>query len=251
MWEVAASINSLVSLLAFVIAVAATSALGIIRIRSSRDIRAIEHGNSEVVGQVLERFTIDTRNLTPDHQFTLAVEQLRERRRRLTTILAAVGAGSVLIAMILLFDMITRWSPAASAQSEAPSAIPSSGAAKSFCLTVKRQLDSGGDPAILSAVLREHQCARWGIDANSPVPNAVTAPEPAPAPPGCVVTIQKTLVSLLKEPQQFSRELSRVQPGKYTVIRVLDGWFEIQASGRTGWIPDDTWTIERKAIACP
>lgn len=75
---------------------------------------------------------------------------------------------------------------------------------------------------------------------------------------GCVVTITNPLVALMGEPSKFSQELVRIKPGEYTtsdykVVRLVkdQGWFQIEAEGRNGWIANDTWTIASKTSACP
>jgi hypothetical protein len=80
-----------------------------------------------------------------------------------------------------------------------------------------------------------------------------------PAPTGCVVTIANTLVALMSEPSRFSQQLVKVRPGEYTMLEYKvvkfgsqdQGWFQIEAEGRKGWIADDTWTIDSKTSTCP
>ncbi|ASC72312.1 hypothetical protein XM38_032690 [Halomicronema hongdechloris C2206] len=101
----------------------------------------------------------------------------------------------------------------------------------------------------------------------SPTPTASPTATPSPPPPeptpdglsDCRLTIRNPLVSLMSEPDQFSREIIRVQPGDYPALGYEtasfgpqeQGWFMIEAEGRQGWIKDDTWTIERKSAQCP
>ena len=76
---------------------------------------------------------------------------------------------------------------------------------------------------------------------------------------GCVVTISNELVSLMSQPDEFSTEISSVEPGEYETMnyKVVEtgpgeqGWFKIQVEGREGWIKNDTWTIDSKTEECP
>lgn len=88
----------------------------------------------------------------------------------------------------------------------------------------------------------------------------LTLPEgPVEQPNGCVVTIANPLVALLSEPSRLSQQLLRVPPGEYStssyqVVQFAgkdQGWFEIEADGRTGWIADDVFTVDSKTAACP
>jgi hypothetical protein len=96
----------------------------------------------------------------------------------------------------------------------------------------------------------------------SPSSPPVLLPEnpPKPDPNKCVVTITNSLVALKADPETFSREIIGVPSGDYTVLdyKVVnfggltnDGWFQIEVSGRTGWIVDNTWTINAKTQVCP
>jgi hypothetical protein len=99
--------------------------------------------------------------------------------------------------------------------------------------------------------------------ATSQQPQATLAPPGGnpgePTLTGCVVTIANTLVALMSEPSRFSQELVKVKPGEYTTseYKVVpfagqdQGWFQIEAEGRKGWIANDTWTIASKTNACP
>jgi hypothetical protein len=66
------------------------------------------------------------------------------------------------------------------------------------------------------------------------------------------------MVGLKTEPSRFSQELVRVKPGAYTpvdykVVRFVEdqGWFQIEAEGRRGWIPNDTFSVDSKTSVCP
>jgi hypothetical protein len=75
----------------------------------------------------------------------------------------------------------------------------------------------------------------------------------------CVVTITNPLVSLMSDPETFSQEIIRIDPGEYTVITsqnttfggTTQRWLKISADGRQGWIRDNGWTIAEKSPACP
>lgn len=95
-----------------------------------------------------------------------------------------------------------------------------------------------------------------------PVDEAEAQPVDEAEPPpdeGCVVTIGNPLVSLMSDPDTFSQEIIRVPAGEYATLDFqeiefagnLQGWFQIEADGRTGWIKNDTWTIAGKSDACP
>lgn len=96
------------------------------------------------------------------------------------------------------------------------------------------------------------------VSSGNPTSPPPTSP-PAASTTGCVVTISNPLVSLMSEPDTFSQELVRVGPGEYatsdytvtTFASQEQGWFQIEAEGRTGWIRNDTWTIAEKTSACP
>lgn len=76
---------------------------------------------------------------------------------------------------------------------------------------------------------------------------------------GCVVTISNPLVSMREKPDRFSQEVIEVPAGDYPVLESADvervgpsqRWFRIQVESRTGWIPDDTFTVDRKSADCP
>lgn len=76
---------------------------------------------------------------------------------------------------------------------------------------------------------------------------------------GCVVTIENSLVSLKPEPDPMSQGTAKVPPGDYRVEEYATtrhastemGFFRITVDERTGWIANDTWTIEDKTSSCP
>lgn len=75
----------------------------------------------------------------------------------------------------------------------------------------------------------------------------------------CVITISNSLVALMSEPDTFSQQIIRVSPGEYptldytetTFVSETQGWFRIEAEGRSGWVRNDTWTISGKTAGCP
>jgi hypothetical protein len=77
---------------------------------------------------------------------------------------------------------------------------------------------------------------------------------------GCVVKISHSLVSLVSQPDVFSQELIRIEPGEYEATEQVitsfgnlreDSWLQIEFEGRRGWIRNDTWTIDVKSRTCP
>ena len=88
---------------------------------------------------------------------------------------------------------------------------------------------------------------------------AEAARRQAIASSGCVVTINRPFVSLMSEPAPFSQELIRVSSGEYTISDYVtrsfagsaQGWFEITSGGRTGWVSNDTMTVDAKTSTCP
>jgi hypothetical protein len=107
-----------------------------------------------------------------------------------------------------------------------------------------------------------------------PVPDRPTTVVPAYVPPAnnvdpqtdhavsptqCVITTVNPLVALMSEPNTFSQEVVQVPPGQYNVLahRIVQfgpteqSWFQIQVDGRSGWVRNDTWTINSKTNACP
>ncbi len=80
------------------------------------------------------------------------------------------------------------------------------------------------------------------------------------SPSGCVITIANPLVALKSEPDTFSQDLIAVPPGEYDVLNYNvqtdpggneKGWFQIDVDSRTGWVPNDIFSIAGKSDACP
>lgn len=75
----------------------------------------------------------------------------------------------------------------------------------------------------------------------------------------CTITIDRPLVHLMSEANQFSPAVLEVRSGDYgaTVYRLVSfggghikqGWFQIQVEGRTGWINSEA--IGAKTSGCP
>jgi hypothetical protein len=104
------------------------------------------------------------------------------------------------------------------------------------------------------------------ISPQSPQPGAIapsaTPPSSSAAAPtlaDCRITIRHPLVALMREPDRLGQEMINVKPGDYTpldhkMVSTMvreEGWFQIEAEGRRGWIANDTWTIEEKTQTCP
>jgi hypothetical protein len=76
---------------------------------------------------------------------------------------------------------------------------------------------------------------------------------------GCQVTIANPLATLMEEPDTFSQEIMRIPAGVYAVEAIenvsfgpeTQRWFRITVEGRTGFVRDDTFNIERKTGDCP
>lgn len=93
-----------------------------------------------------------------------------------------------------------------------------------------------------------------------PAPTDEPDPDPAAeASTDCVLTISNELVPLMSEPDTFSQEIMNVSSGDYPTSDFREvlfgdtqqGWFQIEADGRTGWVRNDTWTIADKTSGCP
>ena len=96
----------------------------------------------------------------------------------------------------------------------------------------------------------------------TPTPTAtavVTIGPTQTASTGCVLTISFPFASLHKSPDLQSTEISDVPRGQYqtsdtTVVEFAgqsQRWFQITASGKTGWLLYDTILVESKSAACP
>ena len=99
-------------------------------------------------------------------------------------------------------------------------------------------------------------------------PTTITSDDsltPTPAPPtvapngGCVLTIANPFATISEKPSHDSTEIGDVPSGDYqpSDSRVVnwggrdERWFEITASGRTGWIVYNSVIIESKSSECP
>ena len=123
-------------------------------------------------------------------------------------------------------------------------------------LFVTGQDDGGaGDPtpttqSIVSTTAR---------DVGTTTSTTPTGPTTTVRPGSCVVTIANPLATLHQSPDRLSQEIVKIPPGIYTVARfqtVAFGpqnqrWMMIQVGTRSGWIPDDTFTIASKTAGCP
>ena len=86
-----------------------------------------------------------------------------------------------------------------------------------------------------------------------------TGPTTTVRPGACVVTIANALATLRERPERFSQEIMKIPPGVYTVARLQtvafgpqnERWMMIQVGTRSGWIPDETFTIASKSAGCP
>lgn len=73
------------------------------------------------------------------------------------------------------------------------------------------------------------------------------------------MTVVNPLVSLKREPDIFSPDVIRLEPGDYSVLEHrevptplgAESWFRIEAEGRMGWIENTTFNIASKTSACP
>jgi hypothetical protein len=75
----------------------------------------------------------------------------------------------------------------------------------------------------------------------------------------CVLTITNPFVSMREAPDLKSVEVGDVPKGQYqtsdtrlgTFAGQAQRWFQITASGRTGWVLYDTIQIDSKSAGCP
>lgn len=75
---------------------------------------------------------------------------------------------------------------------------------------------------------------------------------------GCVLTITNPFATISEEPSHDSTEIGDVPAGDYATsdTRMVDWagrderWFQITASGRTGWIGYNTIMVESKSAEC-
>jgi hypothetical protein len=70
----------------------------------------------------------------------------------------------------------------------------------------------------------------------------------------CQIYIAHSLVALREQSDYSSQEMVKVPIGKYDVLDTQQGsdlrWLKIRVGKREGWIPDNTWAIEKKSDAC-
>lgn len=92
MWGAIQYVTGGLTLVAFVAAAASWAYVAYIRARE-RTITKVTDKNhrAEAVQAVLQRYHIDTANLTPDHQYRLALEQMRAQQRRFVITASLVG----------------------------------------------------------------------------------------------------------------------------------------------------------------
>lgn len=104
LWGAIGNVTSIFTLLAFIVAAVVT----VLRLRVNRDLKLVqaarEEERPELASRALERVTIDTRGMTDQQRFELAMEQLRERRRRLSAVLGT----AVALAAVLTVGFIQR-----------------------------------------------------------------------------------------------------------------------------------------------
>lgn len=93
-------------------------------------------------------------------------------------------------------------------------------------------------------------------------PGETVAPASAlPTAPiaGCVLKITNPFATISEEPSHSSAEIGDVPPGDYptSATKIVnwggrdERWFEITASGRTGWIVYNTILVDSKSADCP
>src|SRR5262249_38499472 len=91
MWGAIQYVTGGLTLVAFIVAAAASVYVARIRSRE-RTIKTVTDKNrADAVQEVLQFFKIDTRNLTKAHQYQLALEQIRSRERRYVIAASLVG----------------------------------------------------------------------------------------------------------------------------------------------------------------
>jgi hypothetical protein len=69
----------------------------------------------------------------------------------------------------------------------------------------------------------------------------------------CRVVIANPFATLYEETSRFSQEIMRIPAGTYSVLDHAvvefvrdERWLLIDVDGQTGWIPDDTFDVERR-----
>ncbi|OBC08950.1 hypothetical protein A5784_06095 [Mycobacterium sp. 852013-50091_SCH5140682] len=94
---------------------------------------------------------------------------------------------------------------------------------------------------------------------NSSAPSArITAP-PTVAAGTCAVTVANPLLTLRETPDPFGQESVKVAAGTYKVSDIADTswagapqrWFKIDVGTRSGWIRDDSFSIDSRSDSCP
>jgi len=91
MWEAIPYVTGGLTLVAFIVAAAASVYVAQIRSRE-RTIKTVTDKNrADAVQEVLQFFRIDAANLTKEHQYQLALEQIRSRERRYVIAASLVG----------------------------------------------------------------------------------------------------------------------------------------------------------------
>lgn len=86
-----------------------------------------------------------------------------------------------------------------------------------------------------------------------------SVPPTAPSVGGCVLTITYPFATINEEPSHASPAVGDVPPGDYPTAdtRIVnwggrdERWFEITASGRTGWIVYNNVLVDSKSSECP
>lgn len=76
---------------------------------------------------------------------------------------------------------------------------------------------------------------------------------------GCTIVISNPFAAITDTPDPVDPGGTKIPPGSYLVLATTHMsfagrsflWFKITASGRTGWIPDDTILIDSKSARCP
>ncbi|ORA38747.1 hypothetical protein [Mycobacterium aquaticum] len=107
----------------------------------------------------------------------------------------------------------------------------------------------------------DHHGAGGGSTAQNPGAAAGTEGKtPGPVSAGtCAVTVANPLVMLRETPEPFGQESVKVAAGTYKVSDIADTswagapqrWFRIDVGTRSGWIRDDSFSIDSRSDSCP